>query len=286
MAYNPYINSFNTSGDFETYIESSAPKAPNVAYLKDLDQVRYTTILPNDYMVFGTTTGSTDFTGSGISFKVAEDPNGGDNILYVETSGVPQSLTSLNQCFNNTEGHKITKIKKWAIDTSNVTDMYRIFSSCSNLTSVDLSSFNTSNVTSMDGMFNICSNLTSLDLSSFNTSNVTSMHEMFRGCSNLTSLDLSSFDTSNVTDMDSMLQNCTKLNKLYLSSSFFNSASITSYQLYDLSAWTDADSLEQFVQAAEVVDGTSKTIELSYNTKNALTQAQKDRITGAGWTLQ
>ena len=38
MAYNPYINSFNTSGDFETYIESSTPKTPNVAYLKDLDQ--------------------------------------------------------------------------------------------------------------------------------------------------------------------------------------------------------------------------------------------------------
>ena len=231
MAYNPYINSFNTSGDFETYIESSTPKAPNVAYLKDLDQVRYTTILPNDYVVFGTTTGSTDFTACGITFKVEQSLDGGDNILYVESSGVPQSLTSLKSCFS--ENTKITSIKKWAIDTSNVTNM--------------------------NGMFWYCSNLTSLDVSSFNT--------------------------SNVTDMNGMFAHCINLNKLYLSSSFFNSTSITTYPLNGLTAWTDADSLEQFVQAAEVVDGSGKTITLSNDTKNALTQAQKDRITGAGWTI-
>ena len=259
MAYNPYINSFNTSGDFETYIESSAPKTPNVAYLKDLDQVRYTTILPNDYVVYGTTTGSTDFTRSGISFKVAQATDGGDNILYVESSGVPQSLTSLAYCFNTTEGHKITKLKKWAIDTSNVVSMLN--------------------------MFYNCSNLTSLDLSSFNTSNVTNMNYMFSNCSSITSLDLSSFDTTNVTNMTSTFYNCRNLNKLYLSSSFFNSTSITTYPLNSLDAWTDADSLEQFVQAAEASDGSGKTIQLSTETKNALTQAQKDRITGAGWTI-
>lgn len=258
MAYNSYINSFNTSGDFETYIESSAAKAPNVAYLKDLDEVRYTTMLPNDYVVFGTTTGSTDFTSCGITFKVAEDPNGGDNILYVESSGVPQSLTSLYQCFyNKTE---ITSIKKWAINTIGVTNMGNMFESCSSLASVDLSSFN--------------------------TSNVTNMFRMFRG-SNLTSLDLSSFDTTNVTNMDGMFDYCQALNKLYISSSFFNSTAVTNYNIFDwLTSWTDADSIEQFVQAAELVDGTGKTISLSNETKNALTQAQKDRITGAGWTLQ
>lgn len=260
MAYNPYINSFNTSGDFETYIESSTPKAPNVAYLKDLNEVRYTTILPNDYVVFGTTTGSTDFTASGISFKVAEAENGGDNILYVESSGVPQSLTSLYYFFgNSSEGQKVTKIKKWTI--------------------------NTSGVTNFGGMFYNCRNLTSLDLSSFDTSNVTNMNSIFDGCSNLISLDLSSFDTTKVTNMSSMFYNCLSLNKLYLSSSFFNSTSITSYDFSQLGAWTDADSLEQFVKAAEAVDGSGKTIQLSTQTKNALTQAQKDRITGAGWTI-
>lgn len=258
--YNPYINSFNTSGDFETYIESSAPKAPNVAYLKDLDQVRYTTMLPNDYVVFGTTTGSTDFTSCGITFKVAQATDGGDNILYVESSGVPQSLTSLSSCFNNTEGRKITSIKKWAIDTSNVTNM--------------------------DSMFNNCQLLTSVDLSSFNTSNVTNMSHMFTSWSNVVVFDFSSFDTTNVTNFSNMISYTSSARKIYISSSFFNSTATTNYNMFNgVQNWTDADSLEQFVQAAEVVDGTSKTIQLNSKTENALTQAQKDRITGAGWTI-
>jgi len=334
MAYNSYINSFATSGDFETYIESSAAKAPNVAYLKDTDKVIYTTILPNDYLVYGTTTGTTDFTSNGITFHVL------DGILYVAASDVPQSLTSLNYCFNSTEGHKVTKIKKWAIDTTNVRDMNGMFRNCSGLTSLDVSSFITTNVTDMGYMFNACSNLTSLDLSSFNTSNVTNMNGMFQGCTNLTSLDVSSFNTSNVRNMSSMFSNCsnltsldlsnfnttnvttmeymfaafngdlnltsldlssfdttnvttvyymfqgrTRLNKLYLSSSFFNSTTVTTYDFSSLSAWTDAASLEQFVKAAEASNGSGKTIQLSTQTKNALTQAQKNRITGAGFTI-
>ena len=252
MAYNSYINSFPTSGDFETYIESSAAKAPNVAYLKDTDKVVYTTILPNDYVVYGTTTGTTDFVSCGINFHVL------DGIMYVAASDVPQSLTNLNNCFNSTEGRKITKIKKWAIDTSNVNSIRYMFSNCSNLTS--------------------------LDLSTFDTANVTSIEEIFYGCGNLTSLDLSTFDTTKVTNMNYMFFNCSQLNKLYLSSSFFNSTSVTSYPL-ELSAWTDAASLEQFVQAAENSNGSGKTLKLSTNTKNALTQAQKDRITAVGWTI-
>ena len=86
-----------------------------------------------------------------------------------------------------------------------------MFSDCSSLTSLDISSFNTSNVTNMNWMFKDCSSLTSLDLSSFNTSNVTGMNSMFYNCSSLTSLDLSSFDTSKVTDMWKMFYGCSSL---------------------------------------------------------------------------
>ena len=47
----------------------------------------------------------------------------------------------------------------------------------------------------MSGMFSGCSSLASLDLSSLDTSSVTSMSSMFYGCSSLASLDLSSLDT-------------------------------------------------------------------------------------------
>ena len=58
-----------------------------------------------------------------------------------------------------------------------------MFSRCSSLKELDLSSFNTNNVTNMNGMFSGCSLLKELDLSSFNIYNVTNMSGMFSGCS-------------------------------------------------------------------------------------------------------
>jgi surface protein len=81
-----------------------------------------------------------------------------------------------------------------------------MFNRCESLTSLDLSLFNTSNVTDMQRMFTLCRNLVELDLSSFDTSNVTNMKYMFADCINLTSLDLSSFDMSNVEILDDMLE--------------------------------------------------------------------------------
>ena len=110
-------------------------------------------------------------------------------------------------------------------NTANVSNMYRMFYSCRNLTSLDLSSFNTANVTNMSDMFVGCRSLTSLNLTNFNTSNVTIMTAMFEGCRNLTILNLSNFNTANVTDMQLMFQNCSSLTILNLSS--FSTSNVT-----------------------------------------------------------
>ena len=102
-------------------------------------------------------------------------------------------------------------------DTSNVTDMSRMFDDCSSLTSLDLSGFDTSKVIDMGLMFYDCSSLTSLELSGFDTSNVMLMTQMFQSCSSLTSLDLSGFDTSNVMSMFQMFKSCSSLTSLDLS---------------------------------------------------------------------
>ena len=47
-------------------------------------------------------------------------------------------------------------------------------------------------------MFSGCSNLTSLDLSSFHTSNIVNMESMFENCISLISLNISHFDVSTV----------------------------------------------------------------------------------------
>ncbi|MCM1128198.1 MAG: BspA family leucine-rich repeat surface protein [Lachnospiraceae bacterium] len=95
--------------------------------------------------------------------------------------------------------------------------MFNMFTGCSSLSSLDVTSFDTSNVTRMDDMFYNCSSLSSLDVTSFDTRNVTDMSGMFYNCSSLSSLDLTSFDTRNVTNMRRMFSGCGSLSSLDLS---------------------------------------------------------------------
>ena len=62
-----------------------------------------------------------------------------------------------------------TSIKSAKINMTGMTDATYLFYRCSNLTSIDLSSFDTSKITRMYGMFRECNSLTSLDLSNFDT---------------------------------------------------------------------------------------------------------------------
>ena len=75
-------------------------------------------------------------------------------------------------------------------------------------------SFDTSNVTNMSYMFSSCRSLTNLDLSCFNTSKVMNMSQMFDGCENLVYLDLSYFHASSATTTTNMFKNCDMLKAL------------------------------------------------------------------------
>ena len=298
IKYNKYINNFANQAEYEAYIDGSIAEVPNTALIDDTGKMIYAKILPNNYVMFGTTTGTQDFMiGSSssensnadcIQVHVVVEDDSGVNKMYVATEDVlkiPKYFYSDRSGFESTEGQKILSIKKWKIDTSNVVSVSLMFYYCSSLTYLDLSSFNTSNITTMGSMFRGCSKLNNLDLSSFDTSKVTTMNSMFCNCKSLTSLDLSGFDTSKVTDISFMFDNCIKINKLYLSSSFFNSTSLTTYEFGDLSNWTDTETLAMFVEAVTAHNGTGKTVRLSSNTKNALTTEQKTAITNAGWTI-
>ena len=99
-------------------------------------------------------------------------------------------------------------------DTSMVKDMSYMFSNCSNLTSLDLSSWDTSKVTNMSCIFNNCSNLTSLNVAGWIVTKLPNTIHLFSNCTNLKSLDLSSWDLSNVTSMGYMFQNCSSLEEI------------------------------------------------------------------------
>lgn len=138
------------------------------------------------------------------------------------------------------------------LNTSEVDDMRLMFSNCTSLETLDLSSFNTEKVTSMATMFensknlrsiklpkgfigssvtNLkatfsgCESLTELDLSGSNSENVKDMSEMFDGCRALSKLALTDFKTGQVTTMESMFADCSKLETLDVSS--FNTENVT-----------------------------------------------------------
>ena len=94
------------------------------------------------------------------------------------------------------------------LDTSQITDMTSMFSSCYRLSDVNLKNFNTANVTRMSSMFYSCVSLKNIDVSSFNTENVSELSGMFEECRSLNAIDLSNFKTSKVTNTSTMFHNC------------------------------------------------------------------------------
>ena len=143
-----------------------------------------------------------------------------------------EQVTNMSKMFSDCSS--LTSLDVSGFNTSNVADMRYMFKNCSGLTSLDgISNWDTSKVTNMGSMFRNCSKLTSLDgISNWNTSNVTNMNSMFESCSGLTSLDVSNFDTSNVTGMGFMFNGCSKLISLDVSG--FNTSKVTSmYQMFD-----------------------------------------------------
>gem|GEM_PF-2757104 len=128
------------------------------------------------------------------------------------------------------------------LNTFAVTRMDYMFTGCSSLSELDLSSFDTSSVTSMDSMFSRCSSLSELNLSSFDTSSVTSMAFMFSECSSLSELDLSSYDTSSVTTFFYMFYRCTALERIVFGSGFNTDNAISLVGMFrDCSSLVDLD---------------------------------------------
>ena len=172
-----------------------------------------------------------------------------NGLTLVDTSQV----TDMNRMFNRCT--KLTSLDVSGFDTSKVTNMTTMFKFCSGLTSLNLSNFNTSNVTNMSYMFSTCTGLTSVNVSSFDTSKVTSMSRMFAVCSALTSLNVSGFDTSKVTDFRMMFTNCSGLTSINISNFNTSSATDMGYMFSGCSGVTSLD-LSKF--------NTLKVIDMSY----------------------
>ena len=181
----------------------------------------------------------TKITGSTSWIIVDEEPNNGndyDYTLYIfgetggDSNGYPwdsnkarikkaialqgaKSGSDFSNLFYNCS--YVTEVDFYCLDTSNTTNMARMFRNCPRLESITLGGkFKTSNVTNMEEMFRSCTALTALDVSNFDTSNVEKMSDMFSSCKKIKELDVSSFNVSNVTTMSSMFSGCYELEQI------------------------------------------------------------------------
>ena len=91
------------------------------------------------------------------------------------------------------------------LDTSSVTNFYRMFYNCSSL--VTIPELNTTNGTDFSYMFNGCTSLTTIPL--IDTTNGTSFSYMFNGCTSLVTIP--QIDTTNGTNFNYMFNGCTSL---------------------------------------------------------------------------
>lgn len=317
MSYNRYINNFPNESEFTKYIGGSLADVPNTALIDDTGEMKYTKSFVDYYVMYGTTSGTTDFmlgksaeadgpsSNDCIQVHVVAKPDG-INEMYVKQVDLLKTPTN----FFYTAGFaydKIISISKWEIgtkwvttmnkmfvgcsslaslnvskfDTSLVLDMEGMFQGCSSLTSLDVSNFDTGNVTNMSQMFSGCSKLGYLNLSNFNTLNVTNMYRMFYNCSAMYQLDIQNFDTTNVTIMDDIFAGCDNIQFLNVGDKFFNSKTILLYDFGGLINWTDSQTIDNFISA--LPDARGRRLYFSENTSNAITEDQKNRINSKGW---
>ncbi|WP_415674409.1 BspA family leucine-rich repeat surface protein, partial [Vagococcus fessus] len=94
---------------------------------------------------------------------------------------------------------KITNLENF--DTSEVTNLSRMFVGAVKLKELDLTSWNTENVTNMSEMFMNTPSLEKLSIDTFKMSKVTTIASMFSGCG-ARSLDIANWDTSSLTTMN------------------------------------------------------------------------------------
>ena len=144
-----------------------------------------------------------------------------EHLDYLNTSEVEYMNSMFTKCTS------LETLDLSSFNTEKVTDMQTMFEGSTNLRTINLpKGFIGSNVTDLNGMFRGCVSLTELDLSGSNAEKVKDMGWMFYGCVALSNLNLSGFKTGSVTDMRYLFSSCQSLESLDLSG--FNTENVTS----------------------------------------------------------
>lgn len=221
MSRSKYINTFNTTAEYDSYIESAYPEFPNVGYDKQAGVVNIRRQSPNNHLFYGELVDATQnipelklYTASILKKTYTPTVDTLTNEFYIDDWGTVPTYTTLGENFLTNKSN-IKSIKKFTgLNTSSVTSMNGMFRNCP-ATSIDIL-LNTSNVTTMNYMFSGAAGVKVLDLSSFNVSKVTNMDYMLSWCSSLNVLDLSNWDILPSTSCNNIFYNTTNITDVYI----------------------------------------------------------------------
>ena len=100
-------------------------------------------------------------------------------------------------------------------DTSWCRDFSYMFANCIKIENININNFNTKLIRDMSYMFSNCTSLETVNVSSFDTSTLTTMDYMF-SYSGVKNLDLSSFNTLNIKKFNGVFEKCYGLNLILI----------------------------------------------------------------------
>ena len=137
----------------------------------------------------------------------------GINVALINTEWVTDMSYMFAGCRNLASPQGLLTSPRF--NTANVRTMAHMFDGCRNIGSggdnmgLNLSTFNTHHLdgNGMVAMFKDCSNIQSLNLSSFTTEQITDMSDLFRDCSLLKTLRIDNFTISSGTTLTDMFNN-------------------------------------------------------------------------------
>lgn len=134
----------------------------------------------------------------------------------------------------------------------------------------------TSNVTKMNSMFSSCSSLTSIP--QLNTNNAKTMKSMFYYCTKLTTIPR--LDVSNVINMSDMFYSCSNLKEIHMINMKVN---------FDISSSTKftREALVEIINNCYDLSTLNQTARLTMGSTNLAKLTDKDKLiaTNKGWTL-
>lgn len=158
-------------------------------------------------------------------------------ILTIGNSGY--QAISLSGIFSGLKG--IEELTLSTVDNAKSTSMASAFSGMSDLRKIHgLENLPTYTTTTMASMFSNCSALEEIDISSFKFTSCTTMANMFQNCSSLRTVNMKGIDCQLVTTMANMFDGCSSLESINITNAKYPKVTNVSY-MFRNSGLVDAD---------------------------------------------